>query len=316
MTTVTLRTVALRVLVGLVLAVLATTAYAPSVRSPLVAAELPSVAAPPKVEAQAPVEAAAPNAVHRLNRLAEQAHVALSVLDGSSGETFDLGSDRFSTASLVKVHLVALMSWQAADRGDRLTSAQRRDAEEMLVRSDNAAALRTYFALGARPGIERGLAKAYGEPGIRIGDGGFWGHSSTTPHQVVTLLGRVLDPDAAGTYALLQDAMTRVVPEQRWGITVLADDGTAPQVKVGWVGDPDGWVVNSSGRVVVDGTPVLISVMTDRNPDLEAGIHTIEDAARLAGEVVRARRDAAEEARRTADPPAGCFVPVPPVSAC
>jgi hypothetical protein len=61
-------------------------------------------------------------------------------------------------------------------------------------------------------------------------------------------------------------------------------------MKVGWVQDPGGWVVNSSGRVVVDGSPVLISVMTDRNPTLDAGVDVIEKVARLAGEIVRADR--------------------------
>jgi hypothetical protein len=61
-------------------------------------------------------------------------------------------------------------------------------------------------------------------------------------------------------------------------------------MKVGWVQNPDGWIVNSSGRVVVDGSPVLISVMTDRNPSLESGVDTIERVARLAGEIVRADR--------------------------
>jgi hypothetical protein len=64
------------------------------------------------------------------------------------------------------------------------------------------------------------------------------------------------------------------------------------RLKVGWVKDPGGWVVNSSGRVIVDDEPVLISVMTDRNVSLEDGIATIETVARLVGDVVRARREA------------------------
>jgi hypothetical protein len=88
--------------------------------------------------------------------------------------------------------------------------------------------------------------------------------------------------------------MTRVVPHQRWGISVLADDGTRVQTKVGWVRDPDGWIVNSSGRAIVDGSPVLISVMSDRNPTLESGVETVERVARLAGRIVRTDRAAAE----------------------
>jgi hypothetical protein len=247
------------------------------------------------VESAASSEAPARNesrdrALERLQQIAERAHVAVSVRDEASGATVDVGSDRFATASLVKVHLVALLSWRAASIGVPPTAAQLRDAEQMLVRSDNEAALRTYFALGGSRGTESGLTRMLGTSGIRVGDRGAWGHSITTPREVVELLDRVLDPRARHTYALLQDAMSRVVPEQRWGISVLSDPGAPVQVKVGWFEDPDGWIVNSSGRVVVDGHPVLVSVMTDRNRTLDAGVTTIEEVARLAGIVVRENR--------------------------
>ena len=239
-----------------------------------------------------PAAAVFDRAVERLNRVSQEAHVAVSLRDEESGATFDHGTDRFPTASLVKVHLVALMSWRAERSGAGLTAAQRLDAKEMLIRSENEPALRAYFALGGRPGIEQGLKKSFGTAGIRIGDQGFWGHSVTTPRAVVRLLDRVLDRRAR-TYSVLQHSMSRVVPDQRWGVSVLADKKSPVQVKVGWVQDPDGWIANSSGRVVVDGSPVLISVMTDRNPTFESGTETVEKVARLAGEVVRADRAAA-----------------------
>lgn len=230
----------------------------------------------------------------RLDQISERAHVAVSVQDEASGASFDYGTGRFETASLVKIHLVALMSWRAQKTGVPLTAAQRLDAEQMLVRSENDPALRAYFALGGRVDIEQGLKDAYGTSGVRIGDQGYWGHSVTSPRAVVRLLERVLDPDSRSTYALLQDSMSRVIPAQRWGVSVLADRGTTVQTKVGWVQDPDGWIVNSSGRVILDGSPVLISVMTDRNPTLEAGIVTIEEVARLAGDMVKDAREEAE----------------------
>ncbi len=230
----------------------------------------------------------------RLDQVSERAHVAVSVLDEASGAWFDHGTGRFETASLVKVHFVALMSWRARRTGEPLTAAQRLDAEQMLVRSENDPALRAYFALGGRVGVEQGLEDAYGTSGVRIGDQGYWGHSVTSPRDVVKLLERVLDPASAPTYALLQDAMSRVVPSQRFGVSVLADRDTTVQTKVGWVRDPEGWVVNSSGRVLVDGSPVIISVMTDQNPTLEDGIVTIEEVARLVGEMVRDTRAEAE----------------------
>ena len=291
-----------------------TTVSAPSVRAPLLAAELDPVR-PPALAAVEPPPAQI-RAIRRLDHISERTHVAVSVLDEKSGVTFDHGSGRFETASLVKIHLVALLSWRAAKHGAGLTAAQSSDARRMLVRSDNEAALRTYYALGGPPGIERGLKSAFGSPGVSVGDLGYWGHSSTTPRDVVKLLGRVLDPDAPSMYALMKRAMARVVPDQRWGISVLADDGSTVQTKVGWVEDPDGWIVNSSGRVVVDGSPIVISVMSDRNPSLEAGIADIEEVARLAGDVVRARRESPDPVSNDSHAAGACFVSVPPISVC
>ena len=226
----------------------------------------------------------------RLRQVSERAHVAVSVRDQASKAAFDYGSGRFPTASIVKIHFVALMLWRAERNSVGLTAAQRQDVEEMLIRSENDPANRAYAALGGPAGIEQGLQRAFGSSRIQVGDQFRWGHSMTKPRAVVALLDEVLDADHDATYALLQGAMARVVPELRWGITALADDGSETQVKVGFVEDPDGWVVNSAGRVVVDGSPVLISVMSDRNATLEDGIATVEKVARLAGDVVRAER--------------------------
>ncbi|MGH3457952.1 hypothetical protein [Aeromicrobium sp.] len=231
--------------------------------------------------------------VHELDELTGPARLAVSVRDQESGGSFDHGTGRFRTASLVKIHLVALMLWRAEKTGAGLTAMQRRNVEGMLISSENDPATRTYTDLGGRSGIEQGLERAFGRPGIRIGEQFRWGRSTTTPHDVVRLLDDVLDPDAA-KFSLMQRAMSRVVPEQRFGISVLADKRTRVRVKVGWFPASTGWIVNSSGRVIVDGSPVLISVMSDRNRSLDEGIARVEEAARLAGVIVRLRRQPAE----------------------
>jgi hypothetical protein len=231
----------------------------------------------------------------RMRRVSDGSRVAVSVRDKASESTFDFGSGRFATASLVKVHLVAVMLWRAEQAGVGLTAAQRSDAEQMLIRSENDPANRAYAAMGGAAGIERGLKQALGSSRIQVGEQFRWGHSMTRPRAVVALLGEVLDTEHDTPYELMQDAMSRVVPEQRWGVSALADRGTKVQTKVGWVQDPDGWVVNSSGRVLVDDEPVLISVMTDRNATLDDGIATVEKVARLVGDVVRTRRAAQQK---------------------
>ena len=287
-------------LVAVVLALVALTVQGPSPAATAPTPTSPTKPADPRPLATEPDPATVARQVEdraraRLRQVSERARFAVSVRDEASGSAFDHGSGRFATASLVKVHLVALMLWRAERGGTGLTAAQRTDAEQMLIRSENDPANRAYAALGGSAGIEQGLEKAVGFSGIQVGEQFRWGHSMTRPRAVVALLDEVLDTDRDTPYELLQDAMSRVVPEQRWGVSALADRGSRVQTKVGWVEDPDGWVVNSSGRVLVDDAPVLISVMTDRNASLEDGIATVEEVARLVGDVVRSRRAAQQK---------------------
>lgn len=231
----------------------------------------------------------------RLRQVSKDARFAVSVHDEASKSAFDFGSGRFATASLVKVYLVALMLWRAERAGAELTAAQRSDVEQMLSRSENDPANRAYAALGGPAGIEDGLEQAFGSARIQVGEQFRWGHSMTRPRAVVALLAEVLDADQKRTYGMMQNAMSRVVPEQRWGVSALADKGSRVRVKVGWVEESGGWIVNSSGRVLVDDEPVLISVMTDRNATLDDGIATIEKVARLVRDVVLARRAAQQK---------------------
>ena len=287
-------------LVAVVIALVALTVQGPAPATTAPTPTPPAKTADPRPLATEPdpstvARQAEDQARARLREVSVRARFAVSVRDEASGSAFDHGSGRFATASLVKVHLVALMLWRAERGGTGLTAAQRIDAEQMLIRSENDPANRAYAALGGSVGIEQGLEKALGFSRIQVGDQFRWGRSMTKPRAVVALLEEVLDTDRDTPYELLQDAMSRVVPEQRWGISALADRGSRVQTKVGWVEEPDGWVVNSSGRVLVDDSAVLISVMTDGNATLEDGIATIEEVARLAGDVVRSRRAAQQK---------------------
>lgn len=253
----------------------------------------------------------------RLSRIGLRTRFAVSLRDEKSGATFHHGSGRFRTASLVKIHFSALMLWHADRDGVPLRPRQRRDIEQMLVRSANDPASRAFRALGGPAAIQRDLAFVYGITGMQVGPVS-WGLSTTRPRDVVDLLGTVLSPDArqARRYALLQDAMGRVVPEQRFGVPSLSDPGSRPQVKVGWVPTRTGWVVNSSGRAIVDGSPVLISVMTDNNPTFESGVATIEEVVRSLRPLVEAQRAQADAVSRAAAQPQMCLSAEPSRSPC
>jgi hypothetical protein len=278
----------------------------------------PSVTAADEAESARTVRRVERRVTDRLDGLAERTHFSVSMLDEKTGTTFHHGSGRFRTASLIKIHFSALLLLQADTSGVPLSAPQRRDIEQMLVRSENEPALRAYYSLGGPPVIERRLARELGQSRVDIGESSFWGSSLTRPRDVVALLRTVLssEPEASRRYALLQDSMGRVIPEQRWGVTAMADTGSRPQVKVGLVDSPTGWVVNSSGRVLVDGSPVLVSVMTDDNSSLEAGIAAIEDVVRPLERVVRAQREHAEVVSRAEAHPELCFSARPPTYPC
>jgi hypothetical protein len=278
----------------------------------------PRSVAPVMVAPDVALEKAERRVVRRLDAIAQRTHFAVSVLDEVTGETFDHGSGRFATASLVKVHLAALALWRADRSGIALTDLQRNDISAMMTRSDNAAAVRTYLAIGGPLDIERRLAKAFDETRIELGDLSRWGSTTTRPRDVVAVLRQVLSTDdpAARRFALLQESMKHPIPNQRWGITALGDPDSEIQVKVGWVQSSTGWVVNSSGRVLVDGSPVLISVMTDGNPTLDSGIAATEAVASSVRAIVRAEREHAEAISRTVRRLGRCLASGQPTSAC
>jgi hypothetical protein len=84
--------------------------------------------------------------------------------------------------------------------------------------------------------------------------------------------------------------MRWVDADQRWGVGVVADQGTAFQNKNGWLsidnnngpGEVDDglWAVNSIGIVTVHGQQVLLAVMTQHRPSLEAGETLVQALAR------------------------------------
>ena len=185
-----------------------------------------------------------------------------------------------------------------AGRAERrpLTAAQRLDAEEMLVRSENDPALRAYFALGGPSRDRAGARRRVRVVRASASATGFWGHSTTTPRDGREAARSRAGPPPSRPTRCCRTPCRASCPSSDSGVSVLADRGTPVQLKVGWVRDPDGWVVNSSGRVVVDGSPVLISVMTDRNPTLEAGVDD-DRAGRPAGRRPRAGRRATDRDR-------------------
>lgn len=252
-----------------------------------------------------------------LDRVARECGGRLSVAVRERGgrRSAGYGTERFATASVVKVQILAALLLQAYDHGRELGGPERERAEAMIRHSDNGAASALWRTIGGEEGLDAagrrlGLARTEG------GAGGFWGLTRTTATDQLTLLRAVYEDGPPAPPVLPRDAcayirtlMARVVAGQRWGVTAAEGRGQeqhagrdgrdgregqrgpvgvaagvpAPRagLKNGWMPrDATGlWVVHSVGRVTVRGRAHLLAVLSDGHRTRESGIRAVEEAA-------------------------------------
>ncbi|MFE9451339.1 serine hydrolase [Streptomyces sp. NPDC006739] len=229
------------------------------------------------------------------------ARVSAAVLDLGSGRSAGYGDAAFDTASIVKVGILAALLLRAQDTDRRLTAAEEAYATAMIEDSDNASASALWDAIGRADGLDA-ANRRFGLTGTGGGDGTLWGLTRTTAADQLTLLRQVFgarpeDSKLTGaSRAYLRGLMENVRPDQRWGVSA-AGDGSPCALKNGWLprGTTGLWVVNSIGRVTVDGTGCLVAVLSDGNASRAEGIALVEAAAKAA----------VSSFARPAPPPAG-----------
>ena len=218
------------------------------------------------------------------------ARVSVSVLALDSGTTATFGSQRFDTASIVKVDVLAALLLRAQDEDRELTALERERAELMIRRSDNAATDALWWGIGGATG----LAEANERLGLAAttpGAGGHWGLTQTTSADQIALLRAIYAPESAldaRSRRYVRELMAGVVDGQRWGISAAADGGGADlggfELKNGWLprSETGLWDVNSIGRVSSAGWDYLVAVVSDGHSTQEAGIAAVEWAAETA----------------------------------
>ncbi|MDY0816383.1 serine hydrolase [Kitasatospora purpeofusca] len=217
---------------------------------------------------------------------------ALAVEDLTSGRSAAYGSsaETFTSASIVKVDILAALLLQTQDRGDRLSSAQRQLASDMIRVSDNDAAQKLWIEIGRRQGLDAANARLGLSP-AHAGQRGAWGLTRTTARDQIALLKAVFTQDSplnAASRSYLRGLMGSVTDGQNWGVGAAGAPGGLPVLKNGWL--PDGttrlWVVNSVGIVERAGHSLLVVVLTDAQPTREAGIALVERVATTAVEAL------------------------------
>lgn len=226
--------------------------------------------------------------------------LSVAALDLHSGVSGVYGRERFGTASIVKVNILAALLLQAQDEGRQLTDRERAQAAVMIEESDNDATSALWRTIGGQQGLDRANARL-GLTDTRASPGRTWGLTQTTARDQLALL-RAIYPDGEGgpgrsplepdSRAYLRHLMGRIVPSQDWGVSAAADPGRF-QLKNGWLprSTTDRWEVNSIGSIHRGGSDYLVVVLSDGHPELAAGIDQVERAARTAVEAVRTASD-------------------------
>ncbi|MFD5553247.1 serine hydrolase [Streptomyces sp. NPDC127068] len=239
--------------------------------------------------------------------------VALTPLDGEGAPVAYRGTTAFATASIVKVDILAALLLGAQRSGRRLTPGERGNATAMIERSDNASASALWTAIGGAGGLDAANERL-GLTGTTGGAAGRWGLTQTTAVDQVALLRAVFDSQggsalSAASRAYVQQLMGRVVSGQDWGVS--AAGGSERALKNGWLprSATGLWVINSVGRVSVEGRSYLVAVLSDGHTSMNEGVRLVEKVASLA---VEALEDGSGTDGATADGSRAAPVPSAP----
>ena len=210
---------------------------------------------------------------------------SVAVLDRRTGQKYSFrGAERYETASVVKVQVLACLLLTAQDAGRDLTGTELALAKRMIRLSDNDATTSLFSKLGRAAGIGRCNSRL-GLTQTKVNSA--WGLTRTTVDDQVRLLAELVDtqgPLDAGSRKLAFTLMSTVDGGQDWGVPAAARAGERFTVKNGWLArstESYRWIINSVGRVTGDGTDVSIAVLSHDNGTMASGITVVEKVAEL-----------------------------------
>lgn len=220
---------------------------------------------------------------------------SVAAFDPSTGRRYQHGAaGGMPEASVAKVEILIGLLLQHQDAGTALSARQRALATTMIENSDNTAADDLWRDLGQQAGLlatgrRLGLTATVPvyEDVIHV-----WGLTRTSAADQITVLAALLGP-SGGLTATSRDfvlgLMRNVRSDQRWGVSAAGTGGPLA-TKIGWLAipaDAGRYLVNSVGIVTVGGQPLLLAVLTQHEPSVDAGIEVTETMARAAAGAVR-----------------------------
>ena len=210
---------------------------------------------------------------------------SVAVVDRRTGEEYSYrGAEKYETASVVKVQVLACLLLTAQDDDRDVSANELALAKRMIRASDNDATTALFGRLGRASAVGR-CNKRLGLTETRVS--GSWGLTRTTVDDQVKLLGALTDPDGpldAGSRKLAFGLMNTVLEDQDWGVPAVAAPDETFTVKNGWLSrstEGGRWIINSVGRVTGDDVDVSIAVLSHGHGTMPGGISVVEKAAEM-----------------------------------
>ena len=253
----------------------------------------PTPSASPTPTGPSPEELAAIERAKRVTALdaamkkyaAGKPEFSVAVLDHKTGEVYSYrGDEKYETASVVKVQVLACLLLKAQDAGRQLTGTEKSQADKMIRYSDNAATTALFGRIGRYNGLS-GCNKRLGLTQTKVSSS--WGLTRTTVKDQVKLLTELADEKSEldeESRQFAEKLMSTVATDQDWGVTAVADTGEEATVKNGWLQrstESNLWIINTVGRVTDDDTDVSIAVLSHTNKTMPGGISLVEKVAEL-----------------------------------
>jgi hypothetical protein len=226
--------------------------------------------------------------------------VSVAALNTKTGAYFRYGATSgMRTGSVAKLFVLDALLAAHEREGTQLSEDEQELARPMIENSDNKAEYQLYLDAGASDTLVDTAARL----GMRHTVPGSTDPALTTTsaedalHLLAPLLPRPItvagvhhEPLSAYSRSLALGLMRNVEADQRWGVSAVADPGTAVALKNGWLSvdndnapgenDDGRWLVNSVGIVTVHGQPVLLSIFTQHGPDYMSGVRLVEALAK------------------------------------
>ncbi len=216
---------------------------------------------------------------------AKRPEFSVAVLDKKTGQKYSYrGTEKYETASVVKVQVLACLLLKAQDKDRDLTSNEMSLAKRMIRLSDNSATTSLFNQLGKQSAVGA-CNKRLGLTQTNVNSA--WGLTRTTVDDQVKLLSELVDtngPLDAGSRQTAFMLMNTVDKAQDWGVPAAARTGEKFTVKNGWLPrstENNRWIINSVGRIVGDDTDVSIAVLTHDNGTMNSGISEVEKVAKM-----------------------------------